>query len=297
MGPTVRVMAIDNKLTANGLPFPALGLGTWQMGGRESPDPNTDERAVHAAIDRAIDAGITHIDTAELYADGYSETLVGQALKNHDRSRIVLASKVKPANLGASDLTKAAEGSLRRLQTDYLDVYLIHRNNPDIALAETMEALDRLVERGLVRSIGVCNFSSARQAEAQRLTDNKLVCNQVHYNLIFREPEHDGLIEFNRSHGAMVSAWRPMQYGELSKDAPEIMKEMCERYDATPAQIAIAWLTSQDNVVTIVQTMDPEHLRQNIAAAGIEMRPEDIERLRNDYPGRQAVSNRIPLDS
>lgn len=287
-------MTIEMKKTAGGLEFPALGLGTWQFGGRENPDPDTDEKAVYAAIDRAIEAGVTHIDTAEIYAAGYTETLTGRALQNHDRSKVILVSKWSP--LLGDDPVAACERSLERLQTDYLDAYLIHRK-PTIPMAQVMDAMNALVERSLVKHLGTCNFSVESQDEMQRLSNTPIVCNQVHYNLIFREPEHSGLLEYNRTNGSVVSAWRPMQYGELSQNPPALMQEMCEKYSATPAQIALAWLTSQDGVITLVQTMSPQHLADNVAAAGIRISDEDIERIRAEYPGQEKVSNRIPLDS
>jgi diketogulonate reductase-like aldo/keto reductase len=288
-------MTISLKEAASGISFPALGLGTWQMGGRENADPNTDEAAVYAAINRAIEAGLTHIDTAEGYAAGYTEELLGAVLRNHERQRLLVVSKWSP--LLGDDPVAACEASLKRLGTDYLDAYLIHRNPSTVPIAKAMESMDQLVERGLVRHIGLCNFSSARQQEAQSLSANRIACNQVHYNLIYREPEHDGLLDYCRTSGSVLSAWRPMQYGELSTDAPPLLQEMCEKYSATPAQIAIAWLTSQDNVITLVQTMNPQHLEQNVAAANIQMSHEDIERIRNDYPDQQKLSNRITLDT
>lgn len=279
----------------NDLSMPIYGLGTWQMGGRlEHNLDNDDERDIQA-IKNAIDAGITHIDTAEKYAAGYTDLLIAKAIKGYDRSKLFLVSKVKKENLAYEDVLKSCKASLERLEVEYLDLFLIHFYNPSIPLTETMRALDELKEQGLIRNIGVCNFTKERLEEVQSLTKNKIVCNQVHYNLIFRECEATGLLKYCQENDIFLTAWRPTQYGEVKEHIPEVLQNMCEKYNKTPIQIALNWLVSQPNVITISKTSHKEHLEENLGALDWQMDQKDIEKLRNEYPGQQMVSNSVPL--
>ncbi len=281
---------------ASGLSLPVLGLGTWQMGGREERDPGNDDARDVAAIRAAIDAGITHIDTAEIYACGHAEVLVGQALRHYDRDGIFLASKVAPQHADASGVAEAAEASLRRLGTEHLDLYLLHQYTPDVELAETLGAMNTLVERGLVRHLGVCNFSVTGLQRAQQASTAPIGCNQVHYNLKYREPETSGLLTHCRQNDVLLSAWRPLQYGELLDPPAPLLSEIAEKYEVTPAQAALNWLLAQESVVTLVKTSSPAHLQENLAALDWTMEPADVERLRREFPGQEPVSNRIPLE-
>lgn len=289
-------MQIPTKKLKNGFEMPMYGLGTWQMGGRTEHDLLNDDEADIKGIKSALDAGITHIDTAEIYANGYSEILVGKAIKGCDRSKIFLVSKVQAKNLNYDDILNSCKKSLERLQTDYLDLYLLHRYNKNISLKDSIKALDKLVENGLVKHIGVCNFTKEHLAEAQSYTKNKIVCNHVHYNLILREPERKGLLEYCQNNDVFLNAWRPVEKGNLLKDIPLILKEMCEKYKKTPAQIAINWLISQPYVITLSKTRHIDHLNENLGALCWDMEKSDIEKLRNEYPDQQNISKVVPLE-
>ena len=288
-------MKIPVKKLNTGFQMPVFGIGTWQMGGRNEHDSSNDDESDILSIRAAIDRGVTHIDTAEIYADGYSEILIGKAIDGYDRSKIFIASKVKKNNLGYENILNSCKESLRRLNTDYLDLYLLHQYNADIPLSESMRALDALVEVGLVKNIGVCNFNKEHLAEAQSYTKNKIVCNQVHYNLMFRELEESGLLKYCQDNDIFVSAWRPMGKGNLLEDIPPILKEMCDKYGKTPAQIAINWLVSQPYVITLSKTRSIDHLEENLNSFDFEMEQEDIEKLRRDYPNQQYISDAVPL--
>jgi len=279
---------IPTKKLDSGLEFPVLGLGTWQMGHGD------DERDV-AAIRAAIERGITHIDTAEGYASGHAEELVARAIEGVDRSQLFLVSKVAPAHLRRDDLLRSAEASLERLATDYLDLYLMHHPNPSIPLPETMAAMDELVERGKIRHVGVSNFSVERLHEAQEAAKNPVVANQLHYNLVYREPERSGLLDYCRENDVMLVAWRPVELGVLTRRGTPILDELAEKYGRTPAQIAINWLIAQEGVVTIVKTSSPEHLEEDLGAVGWELDPYDVERLREEFPGQRRRSDTVPL--
>jgi len=275
--------------------MPVFGMGTWRMGGDYLYDPNNDDDADIRAIRAAIEMGITHIDTAERYAEGHAENLVGQAIKGYDREKLFIVSKVSPEHLTYDDLIASAIASLERLETDYLDLYLIHHPNPNIPIAESMGAMDALVDERLVKNIGVSNFTVERLEEAQSHTKNRIVANQLHFNLIYREPERRGLLEYSQKNHVMLVAWRPLEKGVLTKRGIRILDEMCEKYRKTPAQMAINWLASQRNVVTLSKMRKIEHIRENLGAIGWQMAEQDIEKLRRDFPNQQDVSDAMPL--
>lgn len=287
-------MLIPTKSLANGFSMPVFGIGTWHMGGGMEHDPlNDDERDI-AAIRYAIDAGITHIDTAEMYAAGHAEELVAEGMNGADRTQLFLVSKVSPEHLSYDDVLRSAEASLKRLKTSYLDLYLVHKPNPFIPIAETMRAMDRLKNEGLIRHIGVSNFTVERMKEAQFASKHPLTANQLHYNVSVREIEHRDVLSYCQEQDIMVIAWRPiMDIPQLTQAS--IIQELCEKYSKTPAQIVINWLISQKNVVTLTKTSSPEHLDENLGAIGWEMEVEDIERLRKEFPHQQDVSDAVPL--
>lgn len=288
-------MKIPVKKLKSGFSMPVFGIGSWQMGGRHERDFANDDKADIQAICNAVDMGIIHIDTAERYAKGHAEELVGQAISNYKRDKLFLVSKVWNTNLRYEDVLKACVGSLKRLKTDYLDVYLVHMPHPDIPIQETMKAMSKLKKEGLIKNIGLSDFSIERFQEARACCEDKIVVNQLHYNLIFREPERKGLVDFCRKNDVFLIAWRPVQYGVLTDISIPIMKEMCAKYHKTPSQIAINWLISQKNIVTISKMRKKEHLEENLGALGWEMDSQDIEKLRSEYPGQKDLSDSVPL--
>lgn len=289
-------MNIPVKKLKNGFEMPVYGLGTWQMGGRNERDTNNDDEADIRAIQDAIDVGVTHIDTAETYADGYTEELIGRAIKGYDRSKLLIVSKVSMDHLGYDDLIKSCKVSLDRLGTKYLDAYLCHRYNPNIPLKETMSAMETLLEEGLIKNIGVCNFNVSRLKEAQASTKYKIVCNQVHLNLKYRESEKKGVLKYCQDNDIMFVAWRPTQKGVLLENVPPVVQEMCKKYNKIPVQIAINWLISQDYVITLSKTTNKKHLMENLGAIGWKMQKADIETLRNDFPNQEFISDAVPID-
>lgn len=285
-------MTVPWKTIAGGFSMPVLGQGTWRLGGVSERDPENDDARDVAVIRRALDAGLTHIDTAEMYAGGHAEELVGEAIRGVERSRLFLTGKVWKSHLGGDGPLRAAEASLRRLGVDAFDLYLVHQVNPEIPLKETIQAMNRLQREGLVRNIGVSNFSLDRLKQAQALSEVPIVANQLHYNLQVREIELSGLLDFCQKTGVMVIAWRPLRGVDCSVP---LLTELAARYGHTPRQLALNWLISQPGVVTIVKASDPLHLAENVGAVGWRMAEEDVERLRREYPDRRAVSEAVPL--
>ena len=274
--------------------MPVYGLGTWMMGGNKKYNPDNDDEADTRAIRTAIDSGVIHIDTAEIYAEGHAEKIVARAIKGYDRSKLFIVSKVLSVNCSYDGILRACEQSLLRLETDYLDLYLMHSVSREFPLKESIRALDRLVDEGIVRHIGVANFGKEILAEAQGYASHQIVCDQVHYNLAFREPETSGLLEYCQTHDIFLMAWRP--YRDILQTIPPIVSALCEKYNKTPAQLALNWLISQDSVITLSKTRETAHLLENLGSFGWEMEENDIEMLRRDFPGQLQKSDSVPLN-
>jgi diketogulonate reductase-like aldo/keto reductase len=277
-------MQIEKKKLKSGFELPVFGFGTWTVGGREERDPGNDDRADIDSIKTAIEMGITHIDTAEMYSEGHAEELVGEAIKGFDRSSLIIATKVWHTNLRYQDLINSCRQSLKRLGTDYADIYIIHYPNPSIDIGETMEAMDYLVEKGYVKNIGLSNFSVYEFKEAKKHTSNKIVCNQLYYNMANREPAKNGFLEYALENDIMLVAWRPLEKGIFSVTEESTLKKLCKKYDKTGNQIAINWLISQENVATISKSGSAGHLKENLGALGWKMDKSDIELVMKRFP-------------
>lgn len=291
-----RRVRVPMKRLKSGFEMPALGIGTWRMGGDFRKDPFNRDEADRKAIRAALEAGVTHIDTAELYAAGHAEKLVGDVIKDFKREKLFITSKVKGDHLDYESVLKACRASLERLGTDYLDLYLVHWPEARFPLEGTMKAMDELVKEGFVRNVGVSNFHPKTMKRAQELSENKLVVNQVHYNLIVREAEKKGLLEYCQRSDAFLEAYRPVQMGELCRSGFPVLDEMAGKYGKTHAQVALNWLLSQRNVTTIFKAGREMHLRENLGALGWKLSPRDVERLRREFPVQVAVSEVGPLE-
>lgn len=289
---------IPTKKLMSGFEIPIYGLGTWKMGGGFNRDRNNNDEVDIQAIKAAIELGVTHLDTAEVYAGGYAESLVGKAIAGYDRSKLFLVSKVyTQTHARYDDVIYACKNSLKRLNTSYLDLYLTHRYNPpDIPYKETMKAMDTLVDEGLVKHIGFCNYKVSDIQEAQSHAKHKLEAGQMHYNLQIREVERRKILTYCQKNDIMLIAWRPIQKGTLVNNLPLVMLEMMKKYNKTASQIAINWLISQENVVTLSKTTNIAHLKENLGAIGWNMEKEDIEKLRTEYPDQQDISDSMPLN-
>ena len=284
------------KKLNNGFEIAQLGFGTWKMWGMTTRDKSNDDQKDIEAIRYAIDAGLTTIDTAEMYAGGYSETLLGEAIKNYEREKLFLSSKVRGDNCSYAATKNACNNSLKRLWVDYLDLYYIHWREEEFPLADTMRALNELVEEGKIRYIWVSNFSISSLKEAQNYSKYPIVANQVHFNLIYREPQVSGLLEYCQKNDVMIVAWRPLQYGELQNEqSQDILKRLSEKYQKTPFQIALNWVISHPNVVTLFKSSTPKNIDENLWALWWELDDEDRIFLSKNFPGQQPVSNKVPL--
>jgi len=269
---------MEFKEIAKGVKVPVLGLGTWGMGGGMLPNPFTDKQSI-AALRHGIELGMTHIDTAEMYAMGHTEEVVGEAIKPFDREKLFITSKAHPRNFRYNNLINAAKRSLKRLKIEQMDLYLLHWANPDIPLKETMHAMEYLLEQGLTRFIGVSNFSVEEMKEAQSYLDKeKIVNNQVEYSLLEREPEKE-ILPFCQKNKIILTAYSPLGHGNLFKKKIPLIDVLSKKYNKTPAQIALNWLISKPQVVTIPKASNINHVEENAGAVGLRLDKDDMEKL------------------
>lgn len=284
---------IPEKSLKCGLSIPVFGMGTWMMGGDAKRNENDNGEAAATALRCGLERGLRHIDTAEMYAEGFSEEITGRAIAGWARKDIFLTSKVWSSNLDFDGVLRAAEKSLKRLKTDYLDLYLIHKPNDEFPMSETFRAMNRLADEKIIKHIGVSNFSVPRLKLAQSLSERKITVNQIHYNLIYRQPEADRLVEYALDNDIMLIAWRPLQKGAISE--AEILKKLAAKYHKTAAQVALNWVISQPNTVTLSTMRNPEHIVENIGALDWRLDNDDVEMLRRHFPGQKMVSDAVPL--
>jgi diketogulonate reductase-like aldo/keto reductase len=264
--------------------IPCLGQGTWGF----AEDPRRRATEV-AALRHGVDLGLTVIDTAEMYADGGAELLVGEAIGDR-RDDVFLVSKVLPFHATAEGTVAACVRSLRRLETDWIDLYLLHWRG-SVPLAETLEGFRRLLDAGAIRSWGVSNFDLADLRELTSLPGGDAVqTNQVLYNLARRGIEWD-VLPACRRRGVPVMAYSPFERGRML--GHPVLEAVAARHDATPAQVALAWVLRDDGVGAVPKASTPEHVEQNRAAAALRLTGEDLETLDTAFP---APSGPRPLE-
>jgi diketogulonate reductase-like aldo/keto reductase len=260
---------------AAGLNVPLLGIGTWGMG--EHAEKRTDEID---SLRCALDNEMTLVDTAEMYADGAAEEVVGEALEGR-RSEAFIVGKVLPHHASRQGTIAACEASLRRMATDYIDLYLLHWRGA-IPLAETVEALGKLVRDGKIRSWGVSNFDTDDMEELEALRDgNQVQTDQVLYNLSRRGIEFD-LMPWCRQRKMPIMAYSPLEQGRILGD-PELQR-LAREHSATPAQIALAWVLRHDEVIAIPKASSPGHVEQLRQALDIGLSNEDLQALDRVFP-------------
>jgi len=254
---------------------PAFGLGTWMMA------QNKAARAEEiATLQLGLDLGATLIDTAEMYGEGRAEELIGEAIAGR-RDQVLLVSKVYPHNASRKDAVLACERSLRRLKTDWIDLYLLHWRG-SVPLAETMDAFMALQHSGKIRHYGVSNLDIADMQELWKVPGGSATAtNQVLYNLTRRGIEWDLLPQL-RSRGVPVMAYSPIEQGKLIRNRK--LTDFVQRHGMTPATVALAWLLASDDVIVIPKTSNRERLRENLAAVEIRLTTAQLAELDQLFP-------------
>ncbi|WP_019449594.1 aldo/keto reductase [Cupriavidus sp. BIS7] len=254
---------------------PALGMGTWNIG-----DHRHTRAEEIATLQLGLDLGLRLIDTAEMYGEGLSESLIGEAIKGR-RDEAFLVSKVYPHNASRKGAVAACERSLRRLGTDRIDLYLLHWRG-DVPFEETMEAFMALRQAGKIRHFGVSNLGLADMDELWEVPGgDEVAANQLLYNLSRRGIEFD-LLPWLRERDVPVMAYSPIEQGRLLRNPG--LQHLAQSIGSSPAQVALAWLLSRDDVIAIPKTGNRERLRENFAALDLVLTAEQLAALDKLFP-------------
>jgi aryl-alcohol dehydrogenase-like predicted oxidoreductase len=288
-------------------PYSVIGLGTWQFGSREwGYGENYHSREALRLVRRARELGVTLFDTAELYGFGRSERILGQALADTDRDSVVIATKIFPVLPIPPVVEYRAVASARRLGVQRIDLYQVHQPNPLIRDSITMRGMRALQDRGLVDEVGVSNYSLPRWLAAETALGRRVLSNQVHFSLLTRGPAEQ-MVPFAAQAGRVVIAYSPLEQGVLSGRytvdhrptngiralnpafLPEnldrisaligVLRDVADAHDATPAQIALAWVVHHPHVVAIPGASSLEQLEHNAAAAQIVLNTDEFHAL------------------
>jgi diketogulonate reductase-like aldo/keto reductase len=280
---------MQSVMLASGEVLPALGLGTWHMG-----EAARSHAAEVAAVRLAIEIGYRLFDTAEMYGEGGAETVLGRALNDAlragevTREQLFIVSKVYPHNASRAGTVAACERSCRRLGLDHIDLYLLHwpGSHP---LAHTVAAFEALRGQGRIRHWGVSNFDTDDMAELWAVTDGRnCAANQVYYSLAKRGIEFD-LLPWQAERQVATMAYCPIDQGTLARSTA--LQPIAKRLDATPAQVALAWLVSRGDVIAIPKALQAQHLRDNFAAASLQLDAQALAELDTLFaPPRRKVA-------
>ncbi len=273
------------ELDKTGIKIPVIGLGTWGIGGGFwIPDCSNMDSMVKL-LREAINMGYTMIDTAEMYGGGCSERIIGEAIKGFPRNDLFIISKVWPTHARHDDVLKSAKASMERLGT-YIDLYMIHWPARDVPIRETMQAMEELVDEGVIRHIGVSNFDVVELEEARRsLTKYGVVANEIRYNLLDRDAEKD-LLPYAEREGITIIAYSPLGTGAILRPGSreyKLLEEVGSKYGKTPAQVLLNWVIRKPNIVAIPKAARLEHMRENIGAIGWRLDDDDVKKLESLY--------------
>jgi len=267
-------------LGKTGTSVPSVGMGTWAIVRGKTSDMSNDAKAVEA-LRLGLDLGMSLIDTAEMYGAGHSEEVVCRAIAGR-RDSVFIASKVSPSHFAYEDVLRSARSSLKRLGIKQMDLCQLHWPNPRIPISETMMAMEKLANDGLIRYIGVSNFSVQQMREAQSaISKYEIVSNQVEYSLLERSIEAD-VLPYCEKEGVTVLAYSPLGQGKIPRGTGEDFKELDEvasRLGQTRSQVALSWLLHRDSVVVIPKAVKLDHVRENAQVSKLRLGKRDYERL------------------
>lgn len=256
---------------------PALGLGTWQLKGRDCSE----------AVRKALNLGYRHIDTAQIYEN---EEKVGKGIEesNVDREDIFLTTKLWKDGLEPENVRNSMEKSLERLGTDYVDLVLIHWPFPELDLESALREMDKLVEDRKAKNIGISNFNTSQIERAQELSDNHLMTNQVEYHPFLDQSE---VLEKCREEGMMLTAYSPLGRGQVVGN--EVLKDIGRDYEKTEAQVALRWLLQQEKVSAIPKSSSFKHIKENFEIFDFKLTENEMNRISQLKTGERKVNPRF----
>jgi diketogulonate reductase-like aldo/keto reductase len=273
---------IAHRFGALGREVPVIGQGTWNT-------PLRGERAEEAkrALRRGIELGLVHLDTAEMYGDGGSERLIGEAIRDLPREQLFIVSKVLPQNASFEGTIRTCDAALKRMRVDYFDCYLLHWRG-SVPLGETMRALEQLVRDGKTRSLGVSNFDVQDLEEARTALEREpIACNQVLYHLGERTVE-DHELPYCREHDIALVAYTPFGRGDWTdRPGAHVLDEIARKHGATARQVILAFLTRDPIAFTIPKAATIAHVEENAGAAGLRLDDDDVAAIDRAFPVRR----------
>ncbi len=302
------------KLGNTGLEVSVIALGCWQFADTQNWGQRSESESI-STIHAALDCGINFLDTAEGYGDGRSEEILGKALKGR-REDVVIADKPSPSRMSAGEISKACDDALKRLQTDWIDLYQVHWPSREVPFEETVEALLRLMEQGKIRAFGVCNFGVNDLSALLDCAEERPVSNQLPYNLLWRAIEFE-IVEQNRTEGLSMLCYSSLMQGLLSgrysslnefppgrartrhfsgdrehtrhgeagleketSAAIAAIGEVCRRIGQSMPHVSLAWLLAQEGVTSVLAgATDPRQVRENALAAELSLTPDVLAEL------------------
>jgi len=275
----------------NDVDITKIGLGTWLLGGDVKENPNNDDEKDINAIIYALKSGINHIDTSESYSGGKSEKLIGEAIKNFDRDKLFIATKVREWNLTYDNIISSCCNSLKRLQTDYVDLFYIHKQNKDVNIKSVCEALNYLLAKGLIKNVGLSNVGIETIQKYNKYLTKKIYAVQNQYNLICRESQKKGVIDYCRENNIKFICWRPvlLSYPGVkdpmyNKDTYPILDNIAKKYNVSNIQVVAKWLLQQDNVYIVFKSNNCEHIKEILETNKFCLSDDDWNELNDNFP-------------
>ena len=275
----------------NDVDITKIGLGTWLLGGDVKENPNNDDEKDINAIIYALKSGINHIDTSESYSGGKSEKLIGDAIKNFDRDKLFIATKVREWNLTYDNIISSCCNSLKRLQTDYVDLFYIHKQNKDVNIKSVCEALNYLLAKGLIKNVGLSNVGIETIQKYNKYLTKKIYAVQNQYNLICRESQKKGVIDYCRENNIKFICWRPvlLSYPGVkdpmyNKDTYPILDNIAKKYNVSNIQVVAKWLLQQDNVYIVFKSNNCEHIKEILETNKFCLSDDDWNELNDNFP-------------
>lgn len=261
--------SVPTKELPSGDEIPMVGFGSWLLHDEELED----------ALETALEAGYRHIDTADTYQN---DEQIGRIISDYDREKLFLTTKAKPADLRYESVIEACKASLERLETSYLDLYLVHFPNPAISLRETLWAMATLHDEGLVRNIGVSNFDAYRLSCAQHITDVPIAVNQIEFHPLFQQRR---LVEYCAKTDVVIEAAAPLGRGEVFSD--DLVTSIAEKYGKSNAQVVLRWILEED-IIPLPRSSNPAHVEENLDILDWRLDVDDRQLL-TDHPRDEPV--------